>query len=174
VSEFRKILTVDQVSSAYIFKGDGKMTRNKRLALVAILSVFALALMFGVGVQRNQVAHAQDEMITCDLTLISLLYISEHVYGHFPMTDVSNIDKGQYAPLFDAMMAEMEQMEPTEEAMMEPTEEAAMEPTEEAMMEGMTMLAHGDIPGEPQACTDLRHELDAWFLSHFNMEMEGM
>jgi hypothetical protein len=41
-------------------------------------------------------------------------------------------------------------------------------------MEGMTMLAHGDIPGEPQVCTDLRHELDAWFLEHFKHEMEMM
>jgi hypothetical protein len=90
------------------------------------------------------------------------------------MTDVSNIDKGQYAPLFDAMMAMMEEMEPTEEAEMAVTEEAEMAATEEAMMEGMTMLASGDVIGEPQVCTDLRHELDAWFLEHFKHEMEMM
>jgi hypothetical protein len=150
------------------------MNRNKRIVLAFLSLVLVVATVFGFSLRATSVTRAQDEMITCDLTLISLLYISEHVYGHFPMTDVSNIDKGQYAPLFDAMMAEMAQMEPTEEAAMEPTEEVAMEPTEEVAMEGMTMLAHGDIAGEPQACTDLRHELDAWFLSHFNMEMEGM
>ncbi len=142
------------------------MTRNKRFFLTTVFAVFALVVVFGFGVQRNQIARAQDGMVTCDLSLISQLYISEHVYGHFPMTDVSNIDKGQYAPLFDAMMAMMEQMDPTEEAM--------MDPTEEAMMEGMTMLASGDVPGEPQVCTDLRHELDAWFLEHFKLEMEMM
>ncbi len=148
------------------------MTRNKRFLVTTVFAVFALVAVFGFGVQRNQVARAQDGMVTCDLSLISQLYIAEHVYGHFPMTDVSNIDKGQYAPLFDAMMAMMEQMVPTEEAMMEPTEEAMMEPTEEVMMEGMTILASGDVPGEPQVCTDLRHELDAWFLEHFKLEME--
>lgn len=149
------------------------MTHNKRFGLVLVLSAFVLLAAFGFAFAPAQrTAQAQDGMVVCDMTLISLLYISEHVYGHFPMTDVSNIDKGQYAPLFDAMMAMMAEMEPTEEAAMEPTEEAAMEPTEEAAMEGMTMLAHGDIPGEPQVCTDLRHELDAWFLEHFKHEME--
>lgn len=148
------------------------MTINKRFALGAVLAVFAFVAVFGFGIQQTQIASAQDEMITCDLTLITLLYISEHAYGHFPMTDVSNIDKGQYAPLFEAMMAEMAEMEPTEEAMMEPTEEAMMEATEEGMMDDMAMLAHGDLPGEPQVCTDLRHELDAWFLEHFKHEME--
>ncbi len=150
------------------------MTRNKRFFLTTVFAVFALVAVFGFGVQRNQLARAQDGMVTCDLSLISQLYISEHVYGHFPMTDVSNIDKGQYAPLFDAMMEMMEEMEPTEEAMMDPTEEAMMDPTEEAVMEGMTMLASGDVAGEPQVCTDLRHELDAWFLVHFKHEMEMM
>ena len=150
------------------------MNRNKRIVLAFLIPVLVVATVFGFSLRATSVTRAQGEMITCDLTLISLLYISEHVYGHFPMTDVSNIDKGQYAPLFDAMMAEMAQMEPTEEVAMEPTEEVAMEPTEEVAMEGMAMLASGDIAGEPQACTDLRHELDAWFLSHFNMEMAGM
>ncbi|MDZ4771024.1 MAG: hypothetical protein SGJ24_18020 [Chloroflexota bacterium] len=144
--------------------------------LVALsVAVLALVAVTVFAMPRAQVASAQDEMIQCDLTLITLLYVSEHVYGHFPMTDVSNIDKGQYAPLFDAMMEAMMEMTPTEEAMMEmtPTEEAMIEmtPTEEAMMDG-TMLAHGDIPGEPQVCTDLRHELDVWFLEHFMHEME--
>lgn len=145
----------------------------KHVRKLIALSVVVLALLAVTvfAMPRAQVASAQDEMIQCDLTLITLLYISEHVYGHFPMTDVSNIDKGQYAPLFDAMMEAMMEMTPTEEAMMEPTEEAMMEPTEEPMMDG-TMLAHGDIPGEPQVCSDLRHELDVWFLEHFMHEME--
>jgi cytochrome bd-type quinol oxidase subunit 1 len=141
------------------------MNHTQRLLGTALLATAVLLAAFAFAVPRARVARAQDGMVQCDLTLITLLYISEHVYGHFPMTDVSNIDKGQYGPLFDAMMEAMMEMTPTEEAM--------MEPTEEAMMEG-TMLAHGDIPGEPQVCTDLRHELDAWFLDHFMREMEMM
>jgi hypothetical protein len=147
---------------------------KKQFVLGMVVVLFAVTTIFGFGLTRTQVASAQDEKIVCDWTLITMLYVSEHVYGHFPMTDVSNFEFGQYAPLFEAMMAEMEmeatpEAEMTEEAAMEATEEAAMEPTEE--VEGMVLLAHGDIPGEPQACTDLRHELDAWFLDHFNMEM---
>lgn len=143
--------------------------------LVAVLVVAAIGA-FGFSSQRN-VVEAQDDLIVCDWTLITLLYISEHEYGHFPMTDVSNFDFGQYTPLFEAMMAEMEEMEPTEEPEMEEmveTEEAEMEETEEPPF---TFLEHGDIEGEPQACVDLRHELDAWFLEFFmadmEMEMEG-
>lgn len=147
------------------------MNRNKRLAIAFLVTVFAVVAVLGLGVRGASVASAQDDKIVCDLTLITMLYISEHVYGHFPMTDVSNFDFGQYTPLFEAMMAEMEAMTPTEEAEMAPTEEMAMEPTEEMVSE-FTQLLHGDIPGEPAECTALRHELDAWFLAHFNMEME--
>lgn len=136
--------------------------------VVALVAVFVASFGF---VQTNTVVAQDEDPIVCDWTLITLLYIAEHDYGYFPMTDVSNFDFGQYAPLFEAMMAEMEaEMEPTEEsAEMEPTEEPAMEPTEEPMG---TFLEHGDIEGEPQACEDLRHELDAWFLDHFMMGME--
>jgi hypothetical protein len=146
------------------------MLRNKRMTSTFLLGIFAFALSFGFGFRNVSVARAQDKIV-CDWTLISLLYISEHVYGHFPMTDVSNFEFGQYTPLFEAMMADMEAMAPTEEAAMAPTEEAAMAPTEEAAMGDMVMLPHGDIEGEPEECTALRHELDVWFLDHFNMEM---
>ncbi len=142
-------------------------TSSKIVLAVVVVALFAS---FGFGAQRN-VVEAQDEMIVCDLTLITLLYISEHEYGHFPMMDVSNIDKGQYTPLFDAMMAEMEEMAATEEPEMAETEEPEMAETEEPAESEYTQLAHGDIEGEPQECTDLRHELDAWFMEHFMHEM---
>jgi hypothetical protein len=122
---------------------------------------------------RASVARAQDDMMlhVCDSTLITLLYIAEHDYGFQSMEmDLSTFDKGQYAPLFDAMMAMMEGEEmATEEAMME--DEMMMEP-----MEGMTMLTPGTIEGEDEACTALRAELDAYLyqvLSAEMMEMEG-
>lgn len=136
--------------------------------------VLAAVLVFvGAAAPRAQVARAQDDMMlhVCDSTLITLLYIAEHDYGFHSMEmDLSTFDKGQYAPLFDAMMEMMagEEMA-TEEAMME--EEMMMEP-----MEGMTMLTPGNIEGEDEACTALRAELDAYLyqaLSAAMMEMEG-
>jgi hypothetical protein len=150
--------------------------RNKITFMMATaFLVVVLFASFGFGAQRN-IVEAQDDQIVCDWTLITLLYISEHEYGHFPMTDVSNFDFGQYTPLFEAMMAEME-MTATEEPEMSETEEPEMSETEEPEMSEteeppFTFLEHGDIEGEPQACTDLRHELDAWFLGHFMHEME--
>lgn len=149
------------------------MRMNKRFTWAVAFLALALVVSVGFAFQQNvQAQDGEDGPIVCDWTLITLLYISEHEFGHFPMTDVSNFDFGQYTPLFEAMMAEMEEMEPTEEAPeMEPTEEPEMEPTEEPESP-YTQLPHGDIEGEPQACEDLRHELDAWFLDHFMMEMD--
>lgn len=152
---------------------------NKRFSALALIVVFVVSTFVGFGFNAAPaLAQDQDEEgpIVCDWTLITLLYIAEHEYGYFPMTDVSNFDFGQYTPLFDAMMAEME-MEATAEPEMEATEEAEMEATEEPEMEATeeppyTFLPHGDIEGEPQPCEDLRHELDAYFLDHFMHEME--
>ncbi|MBI5666925.1 MAG: hypothetical protein HZC41_02885 [Chloroflexi bacterium] len=124
-------------------------TRWFVLSVVAIL-VLVLALL---------PAQAQDSgMIVCDSTLITLLYLAEHDYGFHPMTDVAQFDKGQFAPLFDAMMAEM--MEATPEAMMEEATPEMM--TEETMMEGMTQLQPGVVEGENEACTQLRAEVEAF------------
>ena len=138
------------------------------------IGLLVLTLVAVSGLALAAPAIAQDDMThTCDSTLILLLYLAEHYYGYHPMMDVSTFEKGQYAPLFDAMM-EGEEMMATEEAMMESEEMMA---TEEAMMmEGdMTMLTPATIEGEDPACTALRAELDTFFYTTLtSMMMEDM
>ncbi|MBK9745650.1 MAG: hypothetical protein J0M07_10260 [Anaerolineae bacterium] len=137
---------------------------------VLLIAAFALVLSAFVGFS-SRTAQAQDDMMThtCDSTLIALLYIAEHDYGFHAMSvDVSTFEKGQYAPLFDEMMAMM-----GEEAMgddMMATEEAMMG-SEETMMGDMVMLTPGHVEGEDPACTALRDELDAFLYTTLS---EGM
>jgi len=135
--------------------------RNRVMAVAAAaLLIATLALV--------PASSAQDEMMThtCDSTTILLLYIAEYQYGYQPMIDVSTFDKGQYGPLFDAMMAESDEMMEstpmaTEESMM-----TTMEP-----MEGMTTLAPAIIPDEDPACTELRAGVEQFLYEHFSTEM---
>jgi hypothetical protein len=139
-----------------------------RTRILSALSVFALVIVALAGAARFNPARAQDTMLhVCDSTLITLLYIAEHDYGFTSMSmDLSTFDKGQYAPLFDAMMAMMMEGEAmaTEEAMME--EEMAMD-----MMEGMTMLTPGNIEGEDEACTALRAEVETFLYATLSADM---
>jgi hypothetical protein len=132
------------------------------LLVVVLAAVAGLVLIAPVTAQDETMTH------TCDSTTILLLYLAEHDYGFHSMMDVSTFEKGQYAPLFDAMMAMMEEeMMATEEAMME--EEMA---TEEAMMEGeMMMLAPAIIADEDPACTALRAEVEAHLYSTLSADM---
>jgi hypothetical protein len=144
----------------------------KRIALFSLVLVAVFAAVFAFA---SRPAVAQDEMMahTCDSTLITLLYIAEHDYGFHSMMDTASFDKGQYAPLFEAMMMEMEE-EGMGEEMMESTEEAMME---EPMMDEMMMLPVGNIEGEDPACAELRAELDAFFYTKFSemmMSEDGM
>lgn len=142
----------------------------KRVLLTAALA-FALVLSAFVGFSA-QTAQAQDDMMshTCDSTLIALLYIAEHDYGFHAMSvDVSTFEKGQYAPLFDEMMAMMgDDMMATEEAMMA---EDDMMGTEESMMGDMVMLTPGHVDGEDPACATLRDELDAFLYATLSESM---
>jgi hypothetical protein len=144
-----------------------------RTRILSALSVFALVIVALAGAARFNPARAQDTMLhVCDSTLITLLYIAEHDYGFTSMSmDLSTFDKGQYAPLFDAMMAMMMEGEAmaTEEAMME--EEMAMEMD---MMEGMTMLTPGNIEGEDEACTALRAEVETFLYATLSADMMMM
>ena len=122
------------------------------LVLVCMLAVSAVGFL-----------SAQDDMThTCDSTLISLLLIAEYEYSFHSMMDLATFEKGQYAPLFEAMMM-------MEEEMMD--EEMA----DEEMMDDMMMLPVGNIEGEDEACTALREELNAFLYTTFTsmmMEME--
>jgi hypothetical protein len=151
----------------------------KRSALLSVVLVFGLVsgLVFFAHTSRTQ---AQDNMdtVTCDSTLVTLLYIAEHDYGFHSMYDVSKVDKGQYGPLFESMMAMMEtpeagMMETPEAGMMETPEAGMMETPEAGMTEGMTMLTPGTVAGEDQLCTDLRTELDGFFYNTFTQMGEG-
>ncbi|MFN8417975.1 MAG: hypothetical protein U0528_01820 [Anaerolineae bacterium] len=81
-----------------------------------------------VALPQTTQAQSMDSAIVCDSTLITLLYVAEHDYGFHSMTDVSTIEKGQYKPLFDAMMASMDggMMESTPDSMMAGTPDAMM------------------------------------------------
>lgn len=140
---------------------------NRVLSSVVLTAVFVFTLAFGVSARSAQ---AQDEMMThvCDSTLIALLYIAEHDYGFTSMEmDLASFEKGQYAPLFDAMMSMMEE---------DMGEEEMMEEGEMEMMEDMVMLTPAVIEGEDPACTALRAEVDAFLytaLTEGMMEMES-
>jgi hypothetical protein len=142
-------------------------TRFQKLTTCSLLFALVLSLIAIPVVAQDSMTHV------CDSTLITLLYIAEHDYGFHSMSmDLATFDKGQYAPLFEAMMSEMSEgdMMATEEAMMDEMM------TEEAMMEDMgemTMLMPGAVGGEDPACTDLREELDVFFyqtLGHDTMD----
>jgi hypothetical protein len=139
---------------------------RKLLSRMVVLMAVALLVFAPALVQ------AQDDMLhVCDSTLITLLYIAEHDYGFHSMMDTASFDKGQFAPLFDAMMAEMEEMEGE---MMEATEEAMME-AGDMMMEGdMTMLMPAVIADEDPACTALRAEVEAHLYTKLSESMMMM
>ena len=142
---------------------------RKSIARMSVLCTVLLLVLVPAFAQ----VQAQDTMMThtCDSTLITLLFIAEHDYSFHSMMDVSSFDKGQYAPLFEAMMAEMGD---GDMMMEEPTEEMMGE--DSSMMGGdMMMLSPGVVADEDTACTDLRAELEAFFYAHYTMNMgEGM
>lgn len=144
---------------------------KQRTISIAILVAFVLSL-------AVPMVHAQDEMThTCDSTTIMLLFVAEHEYGYEPMMDVSTFEKGQYAPLFEAMMMmddEMMEEDMSEDEMMEEdmSEDDMME--EDEMMDDMMMLAAPVIADEDPACTELRTSVEDWLYAHFEMGMMMM
>jgi len=144
------------------------ITRISRLFVLALALIAITA--FGFSASTNTPAQAQEDMMThtCDSTLILLLYIAESDYGFHSMMDVSTFEKGQYAPWFDMMMAEM--ME-EDDMMAEMTEEAMMD---DSMMDDMMMLMPAVIEGEDEACTALRAEIEAYLYTVISEEMMMM
>ncbi|MCU0481757.1 MAG: hypothetical protein MUE54_11185 [Anaerolineae bacterium] len=118
------------------------MNRISRLFALTFVVLFATAL--GFATTRQAPVQAQDDMMThtCDSTLILLLYIAEYDYGFKSMMDVSTFEKGQYAPLFEMMMAQMEEEMMTEDDMM-------AEMTEEAMMDDLSYYGFDNIESIP-------------------------
>jgi hypothetical protein len=157
------------LSEQWLIKAHRKTFGEHKMKRIAVFTLLLVVVFGAVFAFMSRPAVAQDEMMShsCDSTLITLLLIAEYDYGFQSMMDTANFDKGQYAPLFEAMMMDME------EPMMESTEEAMME---EPMMDDMMMLSVGNIEGEDPACAELRAELDAFFYAKFTemMAEEGM
>ena len=137
----------------------------KRAAFV--LLALAIALGGGLFTSAAQPTQAQDNsgdnmgMITCDSTLVTLLFIAENDYGFHSMYDVSTLEKGEYQPLFDQMMAQMDQGNMNGGDNM----------GGDNMSGNMMTLSPGVVPGEDQFCTDLRAELESFFYDYFTNAM---
>jgi len=137
----------------------------------------ALVVLFVLSMAVPMV-HAQDEMMshTCDSTTIMLLFVAEYEYGYEAMMDVSTFEKGQYAPLFDAMMMMDEEMMEDDDMMddgEEMMDEEMME-DDDMMMDDMMMLAPAMIADEDPACTELRTSVEDFLYAHFEMGMMMM
>jgi hypothetical protein len=152
----------------------------KRSALLPVVLLFGLVAGLIFPALATAQAQSNSGQVTCDSTLVTLLYIAENNYGFHSMYDVSKLDKGQYTSLFDAMMAANGSGGMTAEAtpeanMMQNTPEASMGSTPESgMMGSTTMLEPGVVSGEDQLCTNLRAELDTFFYNTFtNAAMSG-
>jgi len=148
---------------------------KQRSISIALVVLFVLSM-------AVPMVHAQDEMMshTCDSTTIMLLFVAEYEYGYEAMMDVSTFEKGQYAPLFDAMMMmddEMMDDEMADDEMMEDGEEMMddeMADDEMMMDDDMMMLAPAMIADEDPACTELRTSVEDFLYAHFEMGMMMM
>ncbi len=141
------------------------------------MSVLCTVLLFAFAPAFTHATNAQDSMThTCDSTLITLLFIAENDFGYHSMTmDTSTFEKGEYAPLFEAMMANMDSsmgdttMAPTEEMM-----GSDMTTEDSSMMGGdMMTLQPGVVADEDPACTALRADLETFFYDHYTMMDTG-
>jgi hypothetical protein len=160
----------------------------KRAAFLSLVVVIVLG--GGLFTSAARPTQAQDTsgdnmgMITCDSTLVTLLFIAENDYGFHSMYDVSTLDKGEYQPLFDAMMAQMDQGnmgsgDNTGQSDMSSGDNmgsgdqsmGGSDMSGDNMSGDMMMLSPGVVPGENQFCTDLRAELESFFYDHFTNAM---
>ncbi len=131
--------------------------------------------------------HSMSGMVTCDSDLILNLYIAEHYFGYggvmsmmsgeSTMVDVTTIDKGQYAPLFEATMSSTAPTTMTQEQMQSISDMMAMD--DSTMMPAgtdmntMSMLSPVSVSGEDAACTTLRTQLNRFYtiLAYQDMNM---
>ncbi len=134
--------------------------RNRFFSVLVCCALLAAAFAFN---PVPRVAQAQG-MVTCDSTLITLLYLAAHDYQFHSAMDVSTVDKGQFKSLFDAMMTGSTMA--TEEPMM--GTEAPMMGTAEAMM----TLKPGVVTGENATCTSLRAEVETYLYGKLTSMMK--
>jgi hypothetical protein len=132
----------------------------RKIISIALLLTFVVALSVPVSAQ-------DDAMIVCDSTLLTLVLLAEYDHGFHSMYDLSTFEKGQLAPLFDSMMAMMEDEMMEEGDMME---EEMMEEGD-MMMDDMMMLTPGNVADEPTACTDLRAEVESFLYDKLSADL---
>ena len=133
------------------------MRLTKRVSIGVVLAVLLILTTIAPMVQ------AQDQMMThtCDSTTIMLLFVAENDFGYHSMMDVTTFEKGQYKPLFDAMMSMMDEGMSNMSGTMD----------EGMMGDNMMMLAPPVIPDEDPACTQLRTDIENFLYSHYQMTM---
>jgi hypothetical protein len=155
--------------------------------LLALLAAFVVAPAVG----------AQDMMeggVVCDGDLVLSLYVAEYYFGYGAvhdmmmagddaamMVDISKIDKGQFAPLFDSMMGMMDENMMMPGGIMTPEDTQAIMDSMSMMMGAemmdesgeMTTLAPLAVEGEAAECAALRSELHYFYaaLAEHNMMM---
>lgn len=123
-------------------------------------------------------------MVTCDSDLILSLYIAERYFGFGTLRDqmttsgsldLDNVDKGQYAPLFDSMMgmnrsssmmssaqmSSMSNMMGMSDAEMQSQMQGSMPAGTD--MSGMSMLQSSSMMDESGDCASLRAELRRFY-----------
>lgn len=152
-----------------------------RLAVLLVL----LATLTAAAFSANTPAHAQDKKVVCDADLVLNLYFAESYFSFSAVTDaikkdamgkdmklvdLAKIDKGQYEPLFAAMMKGMDKDMKAGGAMMDAKMMESivkMMMNDKMMSGGMdamgTVLKPVVVAGEPAECSALRTELNKFF-----------
>jgi hypothetical protein len=153
------------------------------------LTVLVTLLALAIGVTGVFAQDAMEEKVVCDADLILSLYNAEYYFDYAAIHDtvmasgmdsgfdLAGFEYGQFAPLFDGMMAMMDDsmsmgmME--EEAMTAMTGMMAMSMDDmnmglmamlpEGTMDDMTTLAAGDVADEPAECMALRANLRQFY-----------
>jgi hypothetical protein len=157
-----------------------------RLGAVAIIAATAVGSVSSVFAQDDDMMG----MVVCDSDLILDLYIAEYYFGFADVLDgmmmdegsdtmaldLTVYDKGQYAALFDSMMAMMsdddmmmssvalseEQLATVAEYMGMGTDGMMSMMGDDAMMDEMTMLSSA-MMDEADECAALRAELNLFY-----------
>lgn len=156
------------------------------------------ALTLAVGVLATPVLFAQEDedTVTCSSDLIVMLYVAERYFDYANIhgmamdtdteaLDLTTIDRGQFAPAFDAMMLTMGEDSMTDEsAASDLADLMAMDESElNDQLAGdmdtsdmtMTPLTPAVVEDEPEECAQLRAELTHFFTAVIvhDMSMEA-
>ena len=153
------------------------------------LSVLVSLLALAVSVNGVFAQDAMEEKVICDADLILSLYNAEYHFDYAAVQgavmaagmdsgfDLAGFDYGQFTPLFDGMMAMMDDsmsMGMMDETMMtgmvgmmsmslDDMNMQMMAMLPEGTMDGMTLLTAGDVTDEPAGCTALRTNLRQFY-----------